>query len=69
MARVLALLFLLKKLVLKELSSFSSVRFNNFLFCILFRKPGTESSILEYVLLSNCPPCASACYFFRRYTA
>jgi hypothetical protein len=36
MARVLALLFLLKKLVLKELSSFSSVRFNNFLFCILF---------------------------------
>ena len=36
MARILALLFLLKKLVLKELSSFSSVRFNNFLFCILF---------------------------------
>ena len=35
MARILALLFLLKKLVLKELSSFSSVRFNNFLFCIL----------------------------------
>lgn len=36
MARILALLFLLKKLMLKELSSFSSVRFNNFLFSILF---------------------------------
>ena len=36
MAQILALLFLLKKLMLKELSSFSSVRFNNFLFCILF---------------------------------
>ena len=36
MSQILALLFLLKKLMLKELSSFSSVRFNNFLFCILF---------------------------------
>ena len=36
MAQILALLFLLKKLMLKELSSFSSVRFNNFLFSILF---------------------------------
>jgi hypothetical protein len=36
LARFLALLVLLKKLTLKELSSFSSVRFNNFLFCILF---------------------------------
>ena len=36
MAQNLALLFLLKKLVLKELSSVSSVRFNNFLFWILF---------------------------------
>src|ERR1700689_4274384 len=27
---------MLKKLMLKEMSSFSSVRFNNFLFCILF---------------------------------
>ena len=29
-----------------------------------FGKQDTESSILEYALLSNCPPCASACYFF-----
>lgn len=36
MARFLALVVLLKKLVLKELSSLSSVRFNNFLFSILF---------------------------------
>ncbi len=36
MAQILALLLLLKKLMLKELSSFSSVRFNNFLFSILF---------------------------------
>ena len=36
MAQFLALLFLLKKLMLKELGSLSSVRFNNFLFCILF---------------------------------
>ena len=36
MAQLLALLFLLKKLMLKELGSFSSVRFNNFLFSILF---------------------------------
>ena len=36
MAQTLALLLLLKKLMLKELSSFSSVRFNNFLFSILF---------------------------------
>ena len=44
MAQFLALLFLLKKLMLKELSSFSSVRFNNFLFCILFiMSAGLES--------------------------
>ncbi|MDT7815067.1 MAG: hypothetical protein QOJ42_4983 [Acidobacteriaceae bacterium] len=36
MAQILALLSLLKELMLKELSSSSSVRFNNFLFCILF---------------------------------
>ena len=35
MAQILALLSLLKKLMLKELSSVCSVRFNNFLFCIL----------------------------------
>ena len=44
MAQILALLSLLKKLMLKELSSFSSVRFNNFLFCILFiMSAGLES--------------------------
>ncbi len=36
MAQTLALLSLLKELMVKELSSSSSVRFNNFLFCILF---------------------------------
>ncbi len=36
MAQILALLSLLKTLMSKELSSFSSLRFNNFLFCILF---------------------------------
>lgn len=36
MAQILAYLLLLKKLMLKELGSLSSVRFNNFLFCILF---------------------------------
>ena len=36
MAQFLALLSLLKKLMLKELGSLSSVRFNNFLFSILF---------------------------------
>lgn len=36
MAQILALLFLLKRLVWKELSSFSSVPFNNFVFSILF---------------------------------
>jgi len=36
LARILALVGMLKKLMLKELSSFSSVGFNNFLFCILF---------------------------------
>ena len=36
MAQSLALLSLLKKLMLKELGSLSSVRFNNFLFCIIF---------------------------------
>lgn len=35
MAQILALLSLLKNLMLKELGSISSVRFNNFLFCIL----------------------------------
>ena len=35
MAQILALLSLLKKLMLKELGSISSVRFNNFFFCIL----------------------------------
>jgi len=35
LAQILALLSLLKELMLKELSSSSSVRFNNFLFCIL----------------------------------
>jgi hypothetical protein len=40
LAQILALLFLLKKLMLKELGSLSSVRFNNFLFCILFLMPG-----------------------------
>jgi len=44
LAQILALLFLLKKLMLKELSSFSSVRFNNFLFSILFiMSAGLES--------------------------
>lgn len=36
MAQVVALLSLLKKVMWKELNSFSSVRFNNFLFCVLF---------------------------------
>jgi len=36
LAQTLALLLLLKKLMWKELSSFSSVRFNNFLFSVLF---------------------------------
>ncbi|AFL89249.1 hypothetical protein Terro_3017 [Terriglobus roseus DSM 18391] len=36
MAQLLALLSLLKELMVKELSSSSSVRFNNFLFCIFF---------------------------------
>jgi hypothetical protein len=36
LAQILALLSLLKKLMLKELGSISSVRFNNFLFCTLF---------------------------------
>ncbi len=40
MAQILALLSLLKKLMSKELSSLSSVRLNNFLFCILFLMPG-----------------------------
>ena len=35
MAEILAVLSLLKKLMLKELGSISSVRFNNFFFCIL----------------------------------
>jgi hypothetical protein len=35
LAQILALLSLLKELMSKELSSFSSVRFNNFLFCLL----------------------------------
>jgi hypothetical protein len=35
LAQVLALLSLLKKLMSKELGSISSVRFNNFLFCLL----------------------------------
>ncbi len=42
MARILAVLSLLKKLMLKELSSASSVRFNNFLFCILFIMSATN---------------------------
>lgn len=41
MAQVLALLFLLKRLMSKELSSFSSVGLNNFLFCILFLMSGS----------------------------
>ncbi len=36
MAQVVALLSLLKQLMSKELSSASSVRFNNLLFCMLF---------------------------------
>jgi hypothetical protein len=36
LAQVVALLSLLKKVMSKELNSFSSVRFNNFLFCVLF---------------------------------
>jgi hypothetical protein len=45
LAQILALLSLLKELMLKELSSFSSVRFNNFLFCVLFIvSAGLESS-------------------------
>ncbi len=35
MAQILVLLSLLKELMLKELSSSSSVRFNNFPFCII----------------------------------
>ncbi len=45
MAQILALLSLLKKLMSKELSSLSSVRFNNFLFCILFLMPGGTRSV------------------------
>ena len=73
MAQILALLSLLKKLMLKELGSVSSVRTNNFLFCILLILSAsggtTEGKILEYVLLSDCPPCASADYLFSGYAA
>jgi hypothetical protein len=44
LAQALALLSLLKKLMSRELNSFSSVRFNNFLFCILFLISGSVES-------------------------
>ncbi len=44
MAQVLALLSLLKQLMSKELSSFSALRFNNLLFCILFLMSGSAES-------------------------
>lgn len=40
MAQTLALLSLLKKLISKELSSFSSIGLNNFLFCVIFLMSG-----------------------------
>lgn len=43
MAQVLALVSLLRKLIFKELSSFSSVGFNNFLFCMLFLMSGSAT--------------------------
>ena len=63
MAQVVALLSLLKKLMLKELSSFSSVRFNNFLFCVLFimsasveqrrfREAFWETSLFQLLILT-----------------
>jgi hypothetical protein len=45
LAQILALLSLLKKLMLKELGSLSSVRFNNFLFCILFLMSGGDLKV------------------------
>ena len=44
MAQVLALLLLLKRLMSRELSSFSSLGLNNLLFCILFLMSGSVRS-------------------------
>ena len=44
MAQLLALVSLLKQLSSRELSSFSSVGLNNFLFCILFLMSGSAES-------------------------
>lgn len=63
MARVVALLSLLKKVMLKELNSFSSVRFNNFLLCVLFimsasvqqrrfREAFWETSLFQLLILT-----------------
>ena len=61
MAQILALLSLLKKLMLKELGSVSSVRTNNFLFCILLilsasrgtlRVKFTDAFFFQIVLLA-----------------
>lgn len=43
MAEILALLLLLKRLMSKELSSFSTLGLNNFLFCILFLLSGSAA--------------------------
>jgi hypothetical protein len=54
LAQFLALLLLLKQLMLKELGSLSSVRFNNFLFCILFiMSAGLGSGDLKAVFWST----------------
>lgn len=54
MAQILALLSLLKKLMSKELGSLSSLRFNNFLFFILFiMSAGVGSGDLKKVFWST----------------
>lgn len=53
MARLLALVVLLNKLALKELGSVSSVRFNNFLFCILFIMSATGSGAAKAAFWST----------------
>lgn len=73
MAQILALLSLLKKLMLKELGSVSSVRFNNFLFCILLILSASGGTLKvkfwSTFFFQICPACASAGYLFSGYAA
>ncbi len=71
MAQILALLSLLKTLMSKELSSFSSLRFNNFLFCILFLMLGgnPKEAFSGYIFLSDNSPRPCAGYLFCGCTA